>query len=253
MESVVLCEGYHDRAFWAGWLTHLGCTDPGLKPGKTTRSQVLDPWGAPVVAGQYAYRSTGGQFVRVVPCHGKEKILTAARLRLIERGSKALIRLVINVDSDVNADGTANAASTLGRQSVEASVRQIDPTMTVTAQGAIALDGGATEVPLVRWEASDVVAAGLPNQQTLERLVCAAMVGAYPDRGPIVQNWLDARPQAPQAGPKEFAWSYMAGWYAAHGCEDFYGSLWRDPKVVAELEPRLRSSGAWQIAEALAR
>jgi hypothetical protein len=44
----------------------------------------------------------------------------------------------------------------------------------------------------------------------------------------------------------------MAGWYAEHGCEDFYANLWRDAAVVPELESRLRSSGAWQIAETVA-
>lgn len=29
-ESCIVCEGYHDRAFWAGLLLHLGCIDPGL-------------------------------------------------------------------------------------------------------------------------------------------------------------------------------------------------------------------------------
>jgi len=44
-ESVILCEGYHDRAFWAGWLLHLGCTDPGLpSAGKATRTPIFDPW-----------------------------------------------------------------------------------------------------------------------------------------------------------------------------------------------------------------
>lgn len=33
-ESVIYCEGYHDRAFWMGWLGHLGCVDPAhLIPG----------------------------------------------------------------------------------------------------------------------------------------------------------------------------------------------------------------------------
>jgi hypothetical protein len=65
-------------------------------------------------------------------------------------------------------------------------------------------------------------------------------------------NWLDARPGPPPAGPKEHAWSYMAGWHAEHGCEDFYSNLWRDAAIVRELESRLRSSGAWQLAQAMA-
>ena len=32
-ESVILCEGFHDRAFWDGWLTFLHCNSDGFKPG----------------------------------------------------------------------------------------------------------------------------------------------------------------------------------------------------------------------------
>jgi hypothetical protein len=84
-ESVVLAEGYHDRAFWAGWLRHLGCSDPGApRPGSTRRSDIYDPWGDRVVGGQYAYRSATNQFVRVIPCQGKSHLLPAVRNRLIQ-------------------------------------------------------------------------------------------------------------------------------------------------------------------------
>ena len=86
----------------------------------------------------------------------------------------------------------------------------------------------------------------------LERLACAALAAAYPARAAPVHNWLNARPAPPGVDPKEHAWSYMAGWYAEHGCEAFYSNLWNDPRVVAELDTRLRSSGAWQIAATLA-
>ena len=75
---------------------------------------------------------------------------------------------------------------------------------------------------------------------------------ADPARAAAVQNWLDTRPLPPATAPKEHAWSYMAGWYAEHGCEAFYSNLWHDPRMVAELEAHLRSSGAWQIAVTLA-
>ena len=67
-----------------------------------------------------------------------------------------------------------------------------------------------------------------------------------------MQGWLDSRPSAPDAGPKEFAWSYMAGWNAEHGCEAFYRLLWEDAEVAGQLESRLREAGAWRLAEALA-
>jgi hypothetical protein len=252
-ESVIYCEGYHDRAFWAGWLLHLGCVDPGVPPaGGTTRQAVFDPWNTKVQGGQYAYHSPSGRFIRVVPCHGKAEVLRAARIRLTQRGSKALLRLVINIDSDLTASGASAGPTGLQRANVEQLARTFDPSAVVNAGGEIDLDGGATKIALVRWEVTDPPAPGLPDQQTLERLVSAAQVTAYPARAASVQGWLDARPLPPGVDPKEHAWSYMAGWYAEHGCEAFYSNQWNDARVVAELRSRLTSSGAWQIATLLA-
>ena len=99
----------------------------------------------------------------------------------------------------------------------------------------------------------DPPSAGLPAQQSLERLVCAALVAAYPPRGPAVTNLLDSRPAAPVAGPKEFAWSHMAGWYAEYGSDAFFRKLWLDAPAVTELQTRLTACGAWRVAEALVR
>jgi hypothetical protein len=252
-ESVILCEGYHDRAFWKGWLLYLGCTDPGIPPaGSTTRRPILDPWNTRVASGQFAYHSRTSRFLRVVPCQGKSNVLQAVHLRLGQRTSKQLLRLIINVDPDVSAAATSTGASGLRRQDVLSMVQTLDPSAVVNADGNIAVDGGATTVALIRWEVADPPAPGLPDQQTLERLASAAVIAAYPLRATAVQDWLDTRPSPPPPDPKEHAWSYMVGWYAEHGCEDFYSNLWRDADVVRELEARLRSSGAWQIAEEMA-
>jgi len=252
-ESVIYCEGYHDRAFWMGWLKYLGCADPGIPPaGRTGRVPVFDPWGDEVKGGQYAYHSPSTQFLRVVPCNGKTKVLPAARIRLGQRNTKALRRLVINIDSDVTATGARAAPSGLQRADVQQFARTFDPGASVNADGEIELDGGATKIALVRWEVSDPPAPGLPDQQTLERLTSAALVAAYPARASAVQSWLDGRPITPGSDPTEHAWSYMAGWYADHGCEAFYSNLWNDSQVAAALEARLRSSGAWQISAMLA-
>jgi hypothetical protein len=252
-ESIIYCEGYHDRAFWKGWLEHLGCCDPGLPPpGRTGRVPVYDPWSTEVKGGQFAYMSPSKHFIRVVPCGGKTKVLPAASNRLKQRNSKAVVRLVLNIDADLTAGGAATGPTGLQRRDVEHFARTFDPAAVVNADGEIEIDGGATRICLVRWEAPEPSTRGLPDQQTLERLVSAALAGAYPGRPPAVQDWLDGRPGPPGADPKEHAWSYMAGWYAEHGCEAFYSNLWTDPLVTAELETRLKASGAWQIATALA-
>jgi hypothetical protein len=163
-----------------------------------------------------------------------------------------VLRLVVNVDVDTSATGSAQASTGLRRQDVLREVQQLDSSAVINADGEIEVDGGATKVSLVRWEASDPPAPGLPDQQTLERLVSAALAEAYPARATSVQQWLDSRHAPPAPDPKEHAWSYMAGWYAESGCEAFYSKLWHDPGVVAALEARLRSSGAWQLATTLA-
>lgn len=252
-ESVVFCEGYHDRAFWTGWSKHLGCIDPGLPTaGRSRRIPIFDPWKVQVGAGQYAFHSPTGSFIRVFPCDGKSNILREARLRLADRGSKALARMVINVDSDQTASGVKVGPSGLQLHDVVNMARTFDPNATPNAANEIELDGGATKVSLIRWEVTDPPAPGLPDQQTLERLVSAALVGAHSARAKSIQDWLDNRPNPPAADPKEHAWSYMAGWYAEHGCESFYSNLWQDPQIVIQLETRLRSSGAWQLAAKLA-
>jgi hypothetical protein len=213
---------------------------------------VYDPWKTKVQTGQYAYHSRSGRFVRVVPCHGKTNVLPAVRTRLQQRSTKALTRLVINIDSDVTASGASIGPLGLQRHDVVNLSRTFDTGAVENAGGEIELDGGATKVALVRWEVSDPPSPGLPDQQTLERLVSATLAAAYPARAASVQHWLNNRPVPPGADPKEHAWSYMAGWYAEHGCEAFYSILWNDQRVRAELETRLRASGAWQVAAILA-
>jgi len=258
-ESVILCEGYHDRAFWAGWLEHLGCTDPGKRPGKKGRVPVVDAWDVRVAGGHVGYHSKSGKFVRIFHCDGKKNVYREARNRLKEEADRLskgateprLARLIVNMDADVNADGSPLETG-FTQHDLRPLVKEYDPSAGESAEGDVLLFDGAVIVSLVRWESGDGPAAGLPSQQTLERVVCAAVVAAYPKRGPAVHTWLESRPKGPAAGPKEYAWSHMAGWYADRACEGFYRRLWDDDKVVSMLESRLRQSGAWRIAEALA-
>lgn len=179
---------------------------------------------------------------------GKEKVTRAARIRLDQRNTEELERLVINVDNDSEAVGDAQKA---GPQTANilALARTKDPQATMDANGDILIDGGATKISLVRWETNDAPTPGVPNKQTLERLVCASIVAAYPQRGQNVQDWLEARHDPPTLSVKEYSWSLMAGWRAESGCDDFLRSLWDDDAIAAELKTRLESSGAWRIVE----
>lgn len=252
-ESYILCEGYHDRAFWTGILTHLGCTDPGARPGGT-RIPVLDPWGLGVRgSGEHAFQSRSDRFVRIVPAGGKANINKFLRNRLDLHSQKPLRYLVVNVDSDINADGTPAQSAELTRAGVETLIRSIDPSAASAESGGIHINRGSATVFVARWHTDDPPTSGVPNQNTLERIICAAVVGAHPDRADPVHKWLESRPDAPSAGPKEHAWSYLAGWYADSGSyEAFCQRIWQSPEIVAQLKPRLEAAGIWRVAETLA-
>lgn len=257
IESVVLCEGVHDRAFWKGWLSHLGCKDarPVLPAGGFGNAS--DPFGTVVDKGQFAFLTPSGAFVRVRPCNGDKGVLSELKRRLTGRTTHALRRLVVglDVDADVAQPEALDARIGALRDKVRARVQQADDAAHADADGDLVIDDGATLVSVVFWSAADEPTPELPTQQVLERLVCAALRAAYPDRAANVSAWLGSRKAAPSgtAGlAKEHAWSHMAGWYAAHDCDDFYQNVWRDPAVAAQLEARLRASGAWRVAAALA-
>ncbi len=245
-ESVILCEGYHDRAFWAGWLQYLGCINLRQPSGATEPVRVKDPWGKAVTGGQFGYDSRGHRFIRISPCGDRREVLREARNRLDQERQRhqqgasevRLARLVLNIDPDVNANGTSMKTG-FRRQDLRTMVQEYDPSVAENEQGDFALFDARVLVSLVRWEAPDAILNGIPNQQTLERVVCAALIAAYPARGPAVHQWLQSRPNPPPKNPKESAWSYMAGWYAKFGCEAFYQQLWADTRVAAELKSRL--------------
>jgi hypothetical protein len=253
LESWVCCEGLHDRAFWKWMLLSLGCRDLSKRAGRGGRVPVYDPFGDELPRGQFGFASASEQFVRVVPCEGKNNVLRVARSRLGDRVSKPVRRLVICADDDTNADGSPTGTVPLSRAAIQALCQQLDPTAAVPSSGAICLDRGGTEVCVTNWSAADPPAAALPNQQTLERLVCAAIVAAHPARGTNVVEWLRLRQDPPPTDPKEFAWSHMAGWYAKNGCDDFYRCVWGDDAIAEQLRTRLQANGTWAIAEALAQ
>lgn len=248
-ESIVLCEGYHDRAFWSGWLLSLGCTDLKPVPGKP----VLDPWNKPVRSGAFAFSKQSGSFVRVVPVHGVGSLLREGLDLLPLRTTRAIRRLILSIDSDDVADDAEQRTSRLKIKDVKAAIEREGIEAKLSSEGDVSLDGGATTVSLVRWEAADANKPGLPTKQTLERLVCACICAAYPERGTNVQEWLKSRHEPPAETVKEYAWSYYAGWLASHGTDHFYRSIWDDTRTRAELEKRLTESGAWRIAMALAK
>ncbi len=251
-EACIVCEGYHDRAFWGGLLLSLGCTDPGALPNGE-RKPVYDPWGRQVRGRQFAFDSARGGFIRVIPAMGKSEVVPTALKRLGEREVRPLPLLVVNMDLDVSVDHQAGQQTGLTPDDLLQQVRRLDPEARLNSYGDIEVDGGRTRVCLVQWGAPDADARGLPDRQTLDRLLCASLLAAYPDRGVPVQAWLDSRPERPaHRSAKEHAWSYLAGWYAdCGGYEGFAQRLWGDEQIEAALKDRLSKTGITRIARSL--
>lgn len=230
-QSVVLCEGFDDRAFWKGWLLHLGCRSA------ETAAERRDEWGREVSKGRYLFYSPSADRILIEPCEGRPNLKKAADMWLKELAIRPIPKLVLNIDSDVDVEGAGPAVVGREPDSLRDLIGRTNP-------------NGVDLLPVV-WECADPNAPGIPRQQTLERLVSAAIAAAYPRRGESVARWLADPPAGDTESPKAHSLSYAAKWYASHGTEDFYAHVWRVPEVAAELELRLRASGAWARAETL--
>jgi hypothetical protein len=255
-ETYILCEGYHDRAFWAGALLHLGCTDPGIVDGGgRKRRSVLDPWNKIVGRGNFGYRTASDHFMRIVPAHGRSEVMKIGRERLESRRVQELSRLVLSVDSDLPVDGLGQDGATPTGPDLLNWVKAIDPGATLPdRKGDEVVLADGTRVNLLRWRTADSARRpGVPDKQTLERVLCEALVRAHPDRVEVVECWLKSRPMPPASDPKDHAFSYLAGWWAKTGSyESAIERWWEDPAVHAHLVDVLTESGCWRTFQAVA-
>lgn len=239
-ETYIICEGYHDRAFWAAWLERMGCTDPGHRDG-AKRVDVFDQWKTKVARGQFLFHTPSGNHVRVVPVDGVDNVRQAARARLLEHSSKQLRRLVVNCDQhDLPRPHRYDDLLREMRFSVET---DSDTRFRATMRDV------PLELGILTWATPDEASPMLPSEETLERLVCAAIVAAYPSRGQAVLQWLSSRPGATPAKIKEYSWSHMAGWFAQRSCDSFFQAVWEDPRIAQQLEKRLKEAGRWDVVQ----
>jgi hypothetical protein len=241
-QTVILCEGYNDRAFLKGWLLRLGCTE-----------QKEDPFRIRVSSGQFGFDTPTKRFLRIAPGHGDDNVLALIGPTLKERATKPLDWLVVNLDCDSAHDDNGEqrarrVQSVVERFGASGSVRS-------TGLGRYVLED-ETNLGVILWETADPPAPELPSKQTLERLACAALRDVYPDRAKAVEAWLRMRPNpgaegCEALGEKAFAWSHMAGWFSEHGCDEFYQRMWRTEPIARALEERLSPSGARELVSAL--
>jgi hypothetical protein len=247
LQHVILCEGYDDRAFWAGWLLHMGLRDLSRRPDSHRRQQVKDPWDRPVTQGQFGFATASGAFVRLVSCDGGENVAPMAAQFIKGQPTHPVGDLVLNID----ADDSVSAPTTRARDIIRRIVMVAGGSPQPDERGCYVAQG-ITIRPVI-WTCSDSDDPGVPAQQTLERLVSAACVSAVPTSGPDVARWLANEPRGGDSH-KNYAMSYYAKWFAQdRGPDDFYREIWNRAPVAKELERRLRETGAWAHVESLAQ
>lgn len=228
---------------------------------KSTKKPAKDPRDEVVKGGRYAFYQGRIAYAEVTPVDGESKILPIAKLRTgdikgyVEESQKQpnyvpptepKYIIVLSVDDDTLATENAEKLPTLSVQHVKSVLESLDSQL-VVEKDVFYLFSRSCAVHITRWKADTPQAAGIPAKQTLERLVCAAICEAHATRSEDVEAWLSKKVRSPKA----YAWSYMAGWYAEHGCDDFYREIWRDDTVRPILERQLKAIGAWAIFDTL--
>lgn len=251
-ESVIVCEGYHDRAFLSGWLQWHGCKGLENKPyrdGKKVKGK-----------GQFAFRTPRGGWLRIVPTHGDTKLFEVAEIELEGRKTNPLSRLVIVRDDDSTLITPAGEGATAFPEpdaqyaSLKSWAERLGARR-VPATDDFELEGGkqATRLSFMVWRAPEPASTHLPAQQTLERLVCAAIAEVYGARCGTVEAWLASRQDPPpgEKPHKSHAASHMAGWFSERGYEGFFGAVWEDPSIRDALLARLAVIRAARVVDAL--
>jgi hypothetical protein len=241
-ESIIVCEGYHDRAFLESWLKARKCEsfkDKNYPPNKN---------GPLRGGGQFGFRTLHEHWVRIVPAGGDANAFDVAFNFVEEAKTRPVERIIVVLDDDSEAPQTGSRVASFNAWTERCGAKRpagVDPEL---SDGIL-----PTKLFLILWSAQDEPAEVLPNKQTLERLACAAIRAVHPDRCRAVSDWLRARPSPPEGekSHKSHAASHMAGWFSDRGSEAFFGAIWEDERVREELEGRLEAVGAGTVIDAL--
>lgn len=208
LEIIVLCEGYQDRAFIAGLAEQMGWPWPRRNAASQVDARDLD--GRLVRgSGKFYFLQETAEFRRgllLQPCAAEmtggqvaQQVEGAllSHLRDIASGTMVARRRCMFwcVDADTRAGEPVEARAKSERSRLLNLIQREGIYASLAPDGRIWLDGTtACALPLV-WHTDDRSGMkGVPDKQTLERLVCAAMAAAYQDRAAHVQDWLDNRP-----------------------------------------------------------
>lgn len=241
----ILAEGYDDRAFWSGWLTHLGATDARDVDKARWRALGLHErdrqgGGEAGTKGMFTFIfETHALLFKVVPVQEQQldadalAATLADKLSLRQTAQTPYRAFIINQDDDT----TASAPAARTPDAVRTRLRNRGEAFEEIPFGARLDDG--TEVLQFTWRCDDADAPHLPAKQTLERLVCAAIGAVHPTRLKSLRRWLGERPEPTGADHKATAGGLWAGWSADDGWGDFYKAIWRDAAIARALLGRL--------------
>lgn len=234
-QRVVICEGYHDRAFWKGWLGRNGC-----------RTQSKDPWGQRVTGGQHGWRTPGGAFVRVLPAGGDlRRVLRFAEVYLRNSETEPVPSMVISTDAD-GRTVTERMRDVI--HNLRALAEPLDlATPQTTGEG---LTVGETHIVPLVWPCAPIdPAPGIPSCGTLEQLVCGVLARREPHRAQDIDDFLKTAGDGsgwtrPADVGKSHAWAWMAHRQPVDACERFFEAPWGDDTLAAELEAAMGERAA---------
>lgn len=245
-QSVIVCEGYHDRAFFAGWLKYKGCRVIDWKKEK-------DPFGSKVDGGHYGFMSPVGSFIRVVPAHGDlTKLVQTTEFYLRNAPTKPTRAIVVATDADDHAidarrDNVFQALDRLVTHLALPDCERVDDD----------LRAGPTLLRPLVWPGQPVAGGpGIPSAATLEQLVCAVLARHEPHRTTCVHTFLatagdGAGWKRPADIGKSHAWAWMAHRRPIDECERFFEAPWEDATLAAELEAAMGAPTVRLIDELL--
>lgn len=242
----VLCEGFHDRDFLAGWFELVaGWTDPtngGKRPVQLFGEERV-PKGAFLFDGK-----ASGVRICIVPCGGREQLSRRFGKWLDEvskLGAMTYSDIVVVADGDHLAGDHTDPVESLVRQELTKAGSQ--PT------GAQPWRHRSLGIDFVSMRAGVVDnVVGLQEQECLERVVCAAFARAHSLRYQSMVHWLSGRHEPSGSGQKAMTWSIMAGWFADQGPTDFLRrAIWNDPRMREELNRVLAATGLATVEQRL--
>lgn len=232
--SVLLCEGFNDRDFLGGVLEMAG--------GKDGRD-ISKPDGTKVAGhGRQAWLF-GKHLVEICPVEGKPSSTfdrLAEQLVVPGRSPQAIVFVR---DADLDAPAGAKDVDKKIHGHIERLRRDLSPR------------GPTPSLLGFGWWTGDAVdSPGIPNKQTLERLLCAAWTTALPEAGASIDSWLRADPahdtlmredRSKSLTHKNQAKSWYAKYTAADGEGYFYGKAWARHAIVrTAVLQRLETRGA---------